>query len=149
MAACLGLSGCGGGSDQFSGSAFEGNYQGTFTSNNSGDYGSVSMSVDRDGNARGTLVNNGVSPSSTQDLQGTIQDNGDFNGDLAGSSNDYPFAGNLGFDTNGDLSGPVNIRISNSSSVHAEFVLTYVNRSKKFGKRQAPTLTKSSGKPLL
>ena len=143
------LSGCGGGDSQFSGSPFQGSYQGTFTSSNSSDQGSLTVAIDRNGNISGTLVNNGVSPSSTQNMSGNIQDNGDASGTLSSSTSDYPYAGNLGYDTAGDLSGPIDIQVSNTSVVHATFVLTYVNRSKKVGSRAVPVIKQSTAPALM
>lgn len=136
------LIGCGGGGDNgFTASPFRGNYQGTFTSSNSADAGTLTMAIDQNGQLRGTLVNNGVNPPATENISGVIQDNGDLTGDLTHGAYDYPMAGNLGFDINGNLSGPVDIRISNLSTVHSVFSLTYVSGVQKFGSRQAPKIS--------
>lgn len=142
-ATCALLVGCGGGGG--STSYFRGNYQGTFTSNNSSDFGTITMAVDGNGDVRGTLVNNGVSPASRQTITGNIKDNGDIAGELQSSSANYPYSGNLGFDNTGALTGPIDIRTSPTDIVQATFNLTDVTGAKKYGSRVKPTAIGHAG----
>jgi hypothetical protein len=133
------LAGCGGSLTGMS--PFAGQYQGSFNSSNTSDQGTVSLDIDENGNVSGNLVDNAGSPSTTESIQGTISDNGDFTGQLSDNVGDSPFGGNLGFDTAGDLSGPVNITVSGTGVINASFSLSPVGTPKRVGKRAVPTTT--------
>ena len=133
------LAGCGG--SGVGTSPFAGQYQGTFTSSNTSDQGTVAFTIDDNGNVNGTLVDDASSPSTTEDLHGTILDNGDITGDLSDNAGNSPFGGNLGFDTAGQLSGPVSITVPGTGVIHATFSLTPVGVPKKVGKRAVPAIT--------
>ena len=122
-------------------SPFEGSYQGTFSaSNDATDNGTVHMNVDGDGNVFGTVTENATGGSA--EVRGVIQDNGDFTGSENFSGGSDPFGGNLLFDNQGNLSGPVNVTTS-GGVLRETWVLTPVTGKRAKAGAAVPAASKA------
>jgi len=124
------IAGCGGSSG--GNNPFTGDYQGDYHATNVSESGVVDMTIDSAGGVIGTITDN--SNGVTEDIHGTIQDNGDFTGDFSDPTGSDPFGGNLAYDQNGHLKGEVNVTTA-SGVIRDQFDLAPVHAKRSPVKR--------------
>jgi hypothetical protein len=137
LLACISVAlvGCGGSSD--SNSPFQGDFQGTYQATNIDEHGTAQISIDQFGGVSG--IGHSDVTGENIDIGGTIQNNGDITGDFTVNGQNNPFGGNLQYDQNGNLSGPINVTTQNGV-IRDQFVLT-PGPAKKKVKPTGSTLT--------